>query len=95
MLSGNPNSLLKLPQLRHFMQFDYPSLDDSCTFLIVQFERPTRPHHDQYYFAILRADADVSTTDPAAVFDAALAWDYAETPLALAPKIAAWLGEYQ
>lgn len=95
MLSSNPNHLLKLPELRFFMQYDYPSLDDTCLFRVIEFERTTFHHTDQYYFAILPAEAAVNPKNPKEVFDAALAWDYADAAFALAPKIAAWLGEYQ
>ncbi len=80
--------------LRFFAGFPQRSLDDTATYYVAQFERvAVMDAPDQYYVAILDISAPVISSDPCAVFAAALVWDSAPTVPVLAKKISAWLGE--
>ncbi len=94
MFAINPNCLLRLPRLQFLAAFTQVSLDDTATYYIVQFERVDGlDQPDQYYVAVLDINAPVISSDVKATFAAALVWDCAPTPVVLARKISAWLGE--
>lgn len=91
---SNRTPAVPVNQLHFYAGFAQRSLDDTATYYVAQFERVAGMDQvDQYYVAILDINAPVISSDPCAVFDAALVWDYAPNPVVLARKVAAWLGE--
>lgn len=91
---SNHTPAVPVDLLRFFTGFPQRSLDDTATYYVAQFERVAGMEQpDQYYVAILDINAPVVSSDPQAVFAAALVWDSAPTIPVLAKKISAWLGE--
>lgn len=91
---SNHTPAVPVDRLRFYTGFAQRSLDDTATYYVAQFERVAgMDQPDQYYVAILDINAPVVSSDPRAVFNAALVWDYAPNPVVLSKKIAAWLGE--
>lgn len=81
--------------LEFFAAFSETTRDGKMTLYIVEFQRTHYQQSDQYYAVALPFNAPVISSDPRAVFEAALVWDCADSLSALSKKIAVWLGEKQ